>query len=177
MFGLTEGVFNIRNISVTLSPEDAATRGTKTSPGFNVKYSPIKKGCSCDVKKIVLVQATKHDSHWTTGDYDPHFDSPNASNGSLPPAYADGGRHTSNLEYQDSPWTKAHGQNMTWSFEVCALCRDGSTGKGPEVNLGCVTFTFHAGEANPVGPFGAAEPGALWKEAMDQWNKEHSQNK
>ena len=166
--GLTEGTYTIKNTTMTLNEDDLAKRDGAKNPvkAFRVKYAPDKP-CACDPKKIVLVQAIENNHTWTTPDPDPKFDGSDDYVGTLPPPY--GGRHISSLEYLDSPYYSGF-WNLTWSIEVCALCRDGTK---PEVNLGCHTFTWHKETVDEEGDFAATEPGSLWKAATAAWTKAH----
>ena len=167
--GLAQGTFSLKNTTMVLNPDDLALRDGAKNPvkAFDVKYIP-EITCPCSSKNIVLVQAVKNNHTWTTPDPDPKFDAPNAGN--LPPAY--GGRHVNNLEYLDSPYYDGF-WSLTWSFEVCALCRNGAT---PEKNFGCHTFKWHNEKLDHYGDFSATEPGELWKDAMAAWTKLHPSN-
>jgi len=172
--GLAEGTYSINNTTMKLNGDDHDKRGPESPnpvKAFSVTYNP-NKPCSCKRKDIVLVQAVKHDYRLFVNDYEPRFDYDleNPPSGSLPPPYA--GRTSGNLEYLDSPYYEGR-LSLTWSFEVCALCRNGIT---PEVNLGCHTFTWHNQTVDAEGDFDATDPGDLWNAAMAAWTKLHPDN-
>ena len=177
--GLACGKFKILSEYTHPSKAIGETR-TGLIIGFELRYDPGNPDQCCKCGTIVLVQAIKS-KRWSV----PQFDASDAQRrdnihqkGTAPfppynpPGIEDPRLGYSKYSYVDSP------ESGKWYLEACAICRQ--QGK-PDAVVGCVAFTFQQKPHELCVPGGkdvcngliyeqeAADPGGLWKAAVDQW--------